>query len=213
MKNHKIILVVSLFIFLSVLQSCDPERFCTEPKCAYSPVSTEIQGTMSGKLDSIIHIGDTIRFYMKIPDTMVTNYGNIVFGRLLQNSFFGINCSGGDSLIGSGEGAFNGTSHLVTPILIKYGTMSGGRKTWDYSTREYECLFIPTEKGRYIISIIGGRIEMTANDGRSWLLNPAIKLNCAKRYDQYLSWMDSSMRPEAYSIISRKIGWYCFEVK
>jgi hypothetical protein len=54
---------------------------------------------------------------------------------------------------------------------------------------------------------------MTANDGRSWLVNPAIKLNCPKRYNQYLSWMDSSMRAEAYRITSQKIGWYCFEVK
>ena len=103
MKNHKIILAAYIFIFLSMLQSCDPERLCTEPKCAYSPVSTEIQGTLSGKLDSIIHIGDTIRFKMKIPDTMVTNYGNIAFGQLLENSFFGIHCTAVDSITSTGS--------------------------------------------------------------------------------------------------------------
>jgi hypothetical protein len=203
----------SAFFLWIIVISCDPPRFCTEPKCMYSDVNVEIQGILSGKLDSIIHIGDTIRFYMKIPDTMITNYGNIVFGQLLQNSFFAINCGGGDTLIGSGVGAFNGNVHIVNPILIKYGTMVNGVKTWNYTTREYECLFIPTEKGRNVINVYGGRLEMTANDGRSWLVNPAIKLNCPKRYDQYLSWMDSSMRDEAYRITSQKIGWYCFEVK
>jgi hypothetical protein len=209
MKNHKIILVASLFIFLSILQSCDPERFCTEPKCAYSPVSTEIQGTLSGKLDSIIHIGDTIRFKMKIPDTMVTNYGNIVFGRLLENSFFGIHCTAVDSI--TSTGSINASQ--ITKVNIKSGTMVNGGKTWDYNTREFECLFIPNRKGKCILELTDGRMEMTANDGRSWLINPITSFNSPKRYDQYLSWVDSSMRDEAYSIVSQKKGWYWFEVK
>jgi len=209
MKNHKIILVVSLFILLSVLQSCDPERFCTEPKCAYSPVSTEIQGTLSGKLDSIIHIGDTIRFYMKIPDTMITNYGNIVFGQLLQNSFFGIHCTAVDSI--TSTGSINASQ--ITKVNIKSGTMVNGGKTWDYNTREFECLFIPNRKGKCILELTDGRMEMTANDGRSWLINPITTFNSPKRYDQYLSWVDSSMRDEAYSVIFQKKGWYWFEVK
>jgi hypothetical protein len=209
MKNHKINLTASLFIFLSILQSCDPERLCTEPKCAYSPVSTEIQGTLSGKLDSIIHIGDTIRFYMKIPDTMITNYGNIVFGRLLQNSFFGIHCTAVDSI--TSTGSINASQ--ITKVNIKSGTMVNGGKTWDYTTREFECLFIPNRKGKCILELTDGRMEMTANDGRSWLINPITTFNSPKRYDQYLSWVDSSMRDEANSVISQKKGWYWFEVK
>jgi hypothetical protein len=209
MKNHKIILVAYIFIFLSMLQSCDPERLCTEPKCAYSPVSTEIQGTLSGKLDSIIHIGDTIRFKMKIPDTMITNYGNIVFGRLLENSFFGIHCTAVDSI--TSTGSINASQ--ITKVNIKSGTMVNGGKTWDYTTREFECLFIPNRKGKCILELKDGRMEMTANDGRSWLINPITSFNSPKRYDQYLSWVDSSMRDEAYSVISQKKGWYWFEVK
>lgn len=209
MKNHKIILVAYIFIFLSMLQSCDPERLCTEPKCAYSPVSTEIQGTLSGKLDSIIHIGDTIRFYMKIPDTMITNYGNIAFGQLLENSFFGIHCTAVDSI--TSTGSINASQ--ITKVIIKSGTMVNGGKTWDYTTREFECLFIPNRKGKCILELKDGRMEMTANDGRSWLINSITSFNSPKRYDQYLSWVDSSMKDEAYSVISQKKGWYWFEVK
>jgi hypothetical protein len=212
MKNNNAHLITTLFIMLFGAQSCDPQRFCTEPKCLYSDVSTEIQATLTGNLDSIIHIGDTLHFYMKIPDTMSTNYGNIVFGSLLQNSYFGYFCSGGDSIIGSGEGAFTNTKQAIEKKIIYGGdTLSG--KYWNYNTREYECLFIPVLKGKYVFEIYGGRIEMKANDNKSWLINPSINLNCPKRFSQYTSWMDTSMRANAYSIVSQKKGWYCFEVK
>jgi hypothetical protein len=189
MKNHKIILLVSLFIFLSVLQSCDPERFCTEPKCAYSPVSTEIQGTLIGKLDSIIHIGDTIRFYMKIPDTMITNYGNIVFGNLLTNSFFGFNIQSFDSI---GNDLHLYGNKIINPLLVKYDVMPGGTNTW----------------------ITTGRIEMKANDNKLWLINPIISPNITNlHHDFYVSWYPPSYQSQANSEVTDLKYRYCFEVK
>jgi len=211
MKNHKIILVVSLFILLSILQSCDPERFCTEPKCAYSPVSTEIQGTLSGKLDSIIHIGDTIRFYMKIPDTMVTNYGNIVFGNLLTNSFFGFNIQSFDSI---GNDLHLYGNKIINPLLVKYDVMPGGTNTWNYATREFECLIIPSTVGKYIFNVTTGRIEMKANDNKSWLINPIISPNIVNlHHDFYVSWYPPSYQSQADSEMRDLKYRYCFEVK
>jgi hypothetical protein len=210
MKKNRIIIIISFLVIVYGMQSCDPPLVpCTDPKCAYSPVGTEIQGILSGNLDSVIHIGDTIRFYMKIPDTMVTNYGNIAFGHLLENSFFGINCTAFDSL--TANGSINATQ--ITKVIVKSGTMVNGDKTWDYSTREFECLFIPNRVGKCLLTITDGRLEMTANDGRSWFINPYTIFNCPRRYDQYLSWVDSSMRDEAYNVITQKKGWYWFEVK
>ena len=146
---------------------------------------------------------------MKIPDTMITNYGNIVFGRLLQNSFFGIHCTAVDSI--TSTGSINASQ--ITKVNIKSGTMVNGGKTWDYNTREFECLFIPNRKVKCILELTDGRMEMTANDGRGWLINPITTFNSPRRYNQYISWVDSSMRDEAFNVITQKKGWYWFEVK
>lgn len=212
MKKNKMVLIFCGLVLTLGVYSCDPQRMCNEPKCMYSDVNTLIQGHFSGNLDSVIHIGDTIRFYMKIPDTMSTNYGNIVFGQLLKNSFFGITSGGCDTIKGSGVGAFYGL-HDLSPVYIKYSLTPSGRETWNYDNREFECLFIPKEKGRYLIQFIPGRIEMKAKDGKEWLINPGIIIDAPKRFQQYLSWMDSSMRAEAYNGLIHKVGWYWFEVK
>jgi hypothetical protein len=203
-----IILITITFFYIS----CEPQRFCTEPKCSYSDVNTDITATLSGNLDSIINIGDTIWLQVKIPDTMQTNYGEIVFSYLWQNSFFGLTSSGGDTVIGESTGAFLNSKELRPISFLPYNDKYGARK-WDYPTRNFICYFIPTEKGKYAIQLTSGRIEMTDNKGKDWLINPNIILNTTLRVEQNLSWMDVSMRAEAELKLREMKNRYVFEAR
>jgi hypothetical protein len=207
----KLIGILSTICVLFTISSCDPERECTEPRCIYSDVNAVIPGYLSGNLDSIINVGDTIRFYMKVPEILGTNYGNIERVKIRQNSFFGIRRSGGgDTLIG---GAF--PRYIELPrIDVKYSLLSDKVSvTWDYNTGEYECLFIPNNKGKFIISAIGGRLEVDAKDGKSWLINPIISIDAPRYYGLYKSWLDSSLHEDAMKFLSTEKAWYCFEVR
>lgn len=210
MKNKLILIVISIFTFAVI--SCDPERFCTAPRCMYSDVNIEINVEFINPNDSVFNIGDTIFMYMKIPDTMETNYGKIVFGYLMQNSFFGLSCTYDDTLIGPGVGHFP-ESESLNKIPIVYGGDPSKGQNWNYQVREYSCYWIPNSKGKYFIDFLGGRIEMTDNKNVEWLINPILKNKDQPRINQYLSWLSEEMRPEAYSIISQKNNWYCFEVR
>ena len=203
-------IIIPLVIF--IISSCEPERYCNEPGCSYSDVNTKITAKLSGNLDSIINIGDTIWLQVKIPDTMQTNYGEIVFSYLWQNSYFGLISSGGDSLYGEGLGAFLNSKDLYPISFLPFNDIYGSSK-WDYPTRNFICFFVPSEKGKYLLQLIGGRIEMTDNKGRDWLINPTCDYNQPFRINQYLSWMSEGMRPEAEQRLRENKSWYCFEVK
>jgi hypothetical protein len=198
--------------YITALYSCDPERYCNSPKCLYSDVDLEIKAEFNNPNDSVFTIGDTIFMYMKIPDTMETNFGKITFGYLMQNSFFGIVCSGGDTLLGSGVGYFHNSIDF-NEIPVIYGGDAFKGNHWNYTNRDYKCYWVPKSKGKYYIELISGRIEMTDNHNVGWLINPILKNKDQPRINQYLSWLSEEMRPEAYSIISQKNNWYCFEVR
>jgi hypothetical protein len=198
------------------LQACDPKRNCNQPTCLYSNVLAEpIEATLTGNLDSIINIGDTLRLYMKIPDTLRTNYGNVVFGNLLDRCAFSFTAGVGDSIIGN---AILANPFQIPKIFIKYGTGSSNQlnqnaPSWEPSSREFECLLITNKKGKCIIDLKNGLISMKAIDGKEWLVNVPIKITNEKRYNQYLSWVNQSNQVEALSLVFQKKGWYCFEVQ
>jgi hypothetical protein len=207
----KFIIPITFFIGI-FFSSCDPERFCNEPECLYSDVNVIIEAKLSGKLDSIINIGDTIWLQVKIPDTMQTNYGEIVFSYLWQNSFFGIISSGGDTVIGESTGAFLNSKELPPISFLPYNDKYGASK-WDYPSRNFICFFVPTESGKYAIQLITGRIEMTDNKGKDWQVNPIFKFNVPLRINQNLSWMDVSMRAEAELKLREMKNRYVFEAR
>ena len=215
MKALKLIPVFFIISLAFTNTSCDPPRNCTEPKCLYSDVSAEISVTLTGNLDSIISIGDTIRLYMKIPETLIPiggNYDPISFGSLKTNSYFGIISGGFDSLTTTGRIG----NHPLEPINLIYDKTPSGSITWNYTTGEYECLFIPTESGRYKFEFASGRMEIVANDGSEWLINPVLKFDSTSsshvRYHQYISWVEESLQIGALELLSQKKAWYCFEV-
>jgi hypothetical protein len=209
MKKIKVIFIPFI---LFIASSCDPERYCNEPACLYSDVNVIIEAKLSGNIDSIINIGDTIWLQVKIPDTMQTNYGEIVFSYLWRNSFFGLISGGGDSLHGEGTGVYINTVEMLPISILPLNEKYGARK-WDYPTRNFRCFFVPLNKGKYVIELNGGRIEMTDNKGKDWLINPSFTLNQPFRLNQYLSWMSEGMRPEAEQRLKENKNWYCFEVK
>ncbi len=203
--------VLIVFAFTSFAFQCG-EDICSEPRCLSSDVTFDLKAKLSGNLDSIINIGDTIWLQVKIPDTMQTNYGEIIFSYLWQNSFFGLISGGGDSLHGEGTGVYINTVEMLPISILPLNEKYGARK-WDYPTRNFRCFFVPLNKGKYVIELNGGRIEMTDNKGKDWLINPSFTLNQPFRLNQYLSWMSEGMRPEAEQRLRENKSWYCFEVK
>jgi len=218
-NKHKTIGLVTLLITVLAFNACDPPRNCNEPKCMYSNVTAEFPVHLSGNLDSVINVGDTVRLYMRIPDTLVAYiagqyHGNIVVEKLFLNTFFSIVSGGGDSLIGEGQGAWLGRREL-NRINIKYSTMASSHITWNLETKEFECLFIPKEPGKFIFQLNDGRVELMEPNGKQWLINPVFvwdeETKPYKRFEQYLSWMDESMRTEAGTF--KRVNQYFFEAK
>lgn len=203
--------IISIFVLSFLIASCDPPRMCTEPKCLYTDVKTEFNAIIDGKMDSVINVGDTIRFYSKIPDTLITNYGNIVFGNLYESSFFSITCTKFDTIT---ENGFSGVENIPF-YKTKYGNTSNinGFQMWNGNTREFECYFVPTIKGMCFIEINGQLMDLKAKDNKEWSINPTININCNKRYNQYLSKVSGSLHQGMLPNLISKKGWYCFEVK
>lgn len=211
MKNkiHKTFTAIVLVAGFTAIYSCDPPRECTDANCLYSDVGTTIEGKLTGNTNAVIHLGDTLQFSTKIPDTLTTNYGDIVFGQLRTNSFFGITLQSFDSIVNGHEMA-GSKIYTLTPDI--YGTMPGGTKTWNYTTRKYHCTIVPQKKGKYILNILGGRIEMTASNGKSWLINPSIIPVVDLHHSLYVSWFPTLNQSQASSEIEATSFMYCFEV-
>lgn len=208
-KLSVILITISLCSWLA----CWPPTDCTDAKCTNSDVYTEIRGSLSGNLDSIINVGDTIRFYMKIPDTMQTNYGDIIFGRLLPGSFFDIKVQSFDS-IGSNPNFNFYNFQTVQPINLKSGLRPDGISiTWNHE-REYECLIIPNHSGKYTLDLFGGIITMATND-RTWLVNPSIvpPNNLDLHHEMYVNWYKKQDQESVRKALNNYIFRYCFEVK
>lgn len=206
MKNY-----ILFLLFTFIINACDPPRFCNEPNCLYTDVGTEIKAVMSGNLDSIIKIGDTIRLQMNLPETLATNFGNLIFGTLYKKSFFGLQSYSFDSV--SKDYTFKGFSEF-DEILLKYGQGNTTTDYWQTQSREYESLFIPKIKGKYIIELTGGRIEMQERNGKEWAINFAISLgNIDRHLELNKSWFPIKYQEQEYqkSLLSK--GFYCFEVK
>lgn len=207
MRNCLFAILISI-ITLNI--SCDPPRNCNEPKCLYTNVGIEIKSVLTGNLDSVIKIGDTIKLNMKIPDTLVTNFGNLLFGTLYKKSFFDLQAYSFDSV---SEDYTSINFNEFEEVATKFG-IGSTTNHWDIQSREYECLFVPKIKGKYVIELSGGRIEMQERNGKEWAINVGIILNNIDRHiELYKSWFPKKYQDQEYqkSLVNR--GFYFFEVK
>lgn len=176
----------------------------------YSDVGATIAGTISGATDSIIHVGDTVKVSIKIPDTLYTNYGAIaVKGFTAHNKTIGLSCGGADSIIP--EGAF--LNSFFPPEIIKKGFKyrNSANANFDVNSRTLECWFMPDRKGKYVIEASNGLVDVRATNGQEWAVNIAIQLNQPKRYQQYLGWFEPNVRASVH--YPEGMGFYWFEVK
>lgn len=206
----KHLLLLSLLIIF--FTSCDPQRLCNEPKCLYTDVNTEIDAVLEGKLDSIINVNDTIILEVNLPDTIQSNYGEIILGELLQGSFFGLQVSSGDSL---DLGWINPT--VIPSVFIDFDKTAPNfnqfAPRWNRQSGNFKCLIIPNQKGKCIIELNSGTINLKAVDGKEWKINVSINLLNERRYSQYLRWMPMAQREQSLVEVQKKKAWYCFEVK
>lgn len=204
------------FILLCVsvyFTSCEPQRYCNEPKCAYSDVSTNITAYLSGNIDSIISIGDTLVFEMNIPDTIMTNgYGSLVIKQLKNNSFFGINC--GTSLI------LNPNNEVDKPKIIyieSSNTIHDGKTIgiWNYSSHHFKVLFIFDKIGNYVLELIDGRIELIDHNNKEWLIMPNqyFENSIDRHPEMFISWFPDSLKTEARQVAYSRKNTYYLEVR
>lgn len=208
----KKLLVIIIPLVLFNICSCEPERYCNEPGCSYSDVNVTLEAKLRGNLDSIINVGDTVWLQVKIPDTMETNYGEIVFKYLWSNSFFGINSGGGDTLIGGTNGNFLNNFEFSQQSYIPLLDNTGASK-WDQTTRNFICYFAPQRSGKYLIFLINGIINMTDQQNRNWRINANLKMDKKGRINQYKNWAIEPVSNENINKLILNNNWYCFEVK
>lgn len=203
-----------ILLCLSVyFTSCEPQRYCNEPKCAYSDVSTEIKVKLSGNLDSIIHVGDTIVYELNIPDTMATNgYGYLVINQLYQNSFFGITCGGSDYIDTNGLAI---GVHTPKFVIINNGGSEAYKWEWNFQTHKFKMLIIFEERGNYVINNVNGRIEMKDKNGKEWLVNPNISFDSSLDKHQNLSinWYPNNLKDFAVQETLKYPDRYYLEVR
>ena len=194
--------------------SCRQEKFCTEPRCQSSDVSTRLKATLSGATGKYVKLGDTLQLYMKIPDTLKTNYGNIVV-RSVEQARFGIEQGCFDSL--TTTGSINTSRCRNIPTYIKGGQSNYNIPNLNNPTRELLALYIPQVKAKYYMKIgVINRMEMTATDGRRWLINFSVDVVVPDRHhDLYVSWTPESQKAEMRQILDdyEKNGlcWYAFQ--
>jgi hypothetical protein len=205
---YKILIVLAIVSFSF---QCDEEE-CNQPNCLYSDVKVTIDAKLHGKLDSIINIGDTIWLQVKIPDTLRTNYAEIVIQQLWEENFFGISSGGGDSILPGVNGNFLNYFELNPQSFLPQLSSTGLRK-WDLSTRNFICYFTPKKKGKYFIFLVSGMISIKDINNQNWNINVDLKMEKTARIHQFLSWRPEPMPINDINKLIKNNNWYCFEVK
>ena len=212
--------IVVLVLVSLLFTSCDPELDCTQPRCKHSDVypNSPIIATLSGKMDSLINIGDTFKVLIKIPETLKTNYGDLQIKNIQAGSFFFLNYSGVTPFYDD----VNRADFKMDLNIIK-GTGPQANQNfqqmgWDLLNREYEAYFIPTRKGKYILEIKNSRTEVKTKDEKEWLVNLDIQFQQGRpfRVEQYRDFLmvDSNKATVTYSSLKDiKDYRYWFEVK
>lgn len=204
----KILILFNTTIVFATFISCEPKTVCTEPKCKYTDVNTIIEAKLTGNLDSIINLGDSIILSIKLPDTLITNYGLIYIKELSNESSLSIHSNSFDSL--TTKGYINQKSIPIIPII--YDKFNSVTYYWNTNSNNFMCIIIPNKRGKCFIQINGGKLIVYDNK-RNWAINPILYFKNKPRLTQYLNWMSQELRPDFDSVFAPKNNWYCFEVR
>jgi hypothetical protein len=213
MKSYKFFkslkFVFLAFIFQSSL--CEPPVDCTDPKCGNSPISLNLVATLSDS-STVFRVGDTLRFNLKIPDTLVTNMGTYYLG-YIQNAVFSLHYVNkdrfGDSTI----------SADFPPVIVTKGSTKGRPNYMFDNNRELELLFVLPKKSQYYIGVSSQpqRCIIVDKKGNKTLIMFSVDFNNNGNGDLYLSWLKPHQKDANAAWLTaednNRLGYFYFEVK
>ena len=201
---------------LFVVASCDPPRDCTSPKCADSPIFVKLKASLSDT-NKVLHVGDTLKMSLRIPDTLATNQGTYYLSSV-QKAYISLDYYQVDTIISKSNFTINREK-----FLIKKGQFAPKSTVVEveYATKMLELHFVLSKKGHYSIQISpqSGRLEITEKDGTQYLIMSNVGFNVKDSHnDLYLSWIgDAAYRAEAKEALEIRsnsgFGWYFFNVE
>lgn len=206
---YKILFVCALICFAF---QCEKYDFCATPDCVVSDANVKIKAKLSGNLDSVINLNDTIWLQIKLPDSIAGNFGDAIIKYLWQDSYFIIKSYAGDTLIGWAEdyfqNSFDFTQHSIIPLQENTNICR-----WELSSKNYLCYFTPNKPGRYLFFLNRGLILFTDENGYHMKINIDIEVDKKARVDQYINWSNNPIAKEKLNQLRNNNNWYCFEVK
>ena len=205
-----------LFIGIAFLcVSCDPFTECTDPKCGTSPATFKFKGNLNDT-NKVLHLGDTLKMRLKIPDTLSTNIGQYSVSSV-QYGYVAVDYYRIDTIIDKSTGKIT-----TERFSIKKGKLAAQSSAveFDYISKEIELHFIPTEKGKYYIQFSpqSSRLEFTDKSGKKLFVMMNTSLDVKDTHiELYLSWIgDVNTRNEARisinNLAAEGIGRYAFLV-
>jgi hypothetical protein len=208
-----------LFVFtiLSlILQSCEPPRDCTNPNCVTSSILVKLKANLSNE-NKVLHVGDTLKMSLHIPDTLATNEGTY-YVRSVQKATFALHYYHVDTIVSDTNFTINNEDFLIKKGKMAYQSTA---LELDNSLKELELDFVMSKKGHFYIQISpqSGRLEMTEKDGTKYLIMFNTGFNVKDNHlDLYLSWIGNvSDRNKAQAKVTDStnagFGWYSFNVE
>ena len=209
----KILLFYLNVSFIFIIQSCEPNRDCTDPKCISSSISLKLKARLSDTA-SIFHLGDTLKMHLKIPDTLNTNEG-VFYLKSIQKLELVIdyyaNSAFGDST----------KKPDLPPITVSKGNEVQSNRIFRLSNdnKELELLFIFSKKNKYAINISSqsARLEITDKSDTKYLIMLNVGFDVKDGHKNlYLSWLpyNKNQAEENFRYLdSEGFGYYCFKVE
>jgi hypothetical protein len=209
-----------LFLFLIgliVVHACEPPRECTDPKCGSSSIFVNLKATLSDT-NKVLHIGDTLKMTVRIPDTLATNEGTLYVGSI-QEASIGLDYARVDTIINDSTFRISNESFLIR----KGQSASGSNKFIDFGNnfRDLELHFVLTKKGHFYIQVSpqSMRLSITEKDGKKYLIMFNTGFNVKDSHlDLYLSWVGSvadraKIKARITDYVNAGFGWYSFKVE
>jgi hypothetical protein len=122
--------------------------------------AVKLKATLSDTSETI-HLGDTLKVTLTIPDVLVTETGQNTFVSSLQKGEFVISCDRIDTILRRAV-SLNNTSGF----FVSEGTNIGGTVSIRTTSRPYRAIvnFIPPQKGVYFIEILPQPGKLNVNN-------------------------------------------------
>lgn len=209
----KILLFCLNVSLIFITQACEPNRDCTDPRCISSSISLKLKARLSDTA-SVFRVGDTLKMYLKIPDTLNTSEGAFYLKSIQKLELvidYYANSAFGDST----------KSPDLPPIIVSKGTNAQNNRIFrpSYDNKDLELLFVFPKKNKYAISISSqsARLEMTDKSGIKYLIMLNVGFDVKDGHKNlYLSWLpyNKTQAEENFKYLDTNgFGYFCFRVE